>query len=66
MITDGQNGLPDDFFNVDGFVQAANRVLDAPANFRHLGRAGTQLIQEDYGTFTLNCRFAACRRSLRG
>jgi glycosyltransferase involved in cell wall biosynthesis len=48
MITHGQNGLLVDFFDVDGFVQNANRALDAPSGFRHLGPAGVQLIQERY------------------
>ena len=48
MITDGHNGLLVDFFDVDGMVQSANRVLDAPWEFKHLGAAGVELIQARY------------------
>ena len=48
MITDGQNGLLVDFFDVDALVQTANRVLDAPRDFKHLGTAGIDLIHERY------------------
>ena len=48
MIRDGENGLLVDFFDVDGFVAAANRVLDDPPAFRHLGRAGVRMIEEHY------------------
>jgi glycosyltransferase involved in cell wall biosynthesis len=48
MIRHEQNGLLVDFFDVDGLVQAANQVLNDPASYHHLGRAGTQLIQDRY------------------
>jgi glycosyltransferase involved in cell wall biosynthesis len=48
MIADGQNGLLVDFFDVDAMVQAANRVLDALREFKHLGAAGIDLIRERY------------------
>jgi glycosyltransferase involved in cell wall biosynthesis len=48
MIEPGTNGLLVDFFDVDGFVEAANRVLDAPQEYRHLGAAGVAMIRERY------------------
>ncbi len=48
MIEEGKNGLLVDFFDVDGFVEKANQVLDDPQAFRHLGEAGTQMITEQY------------------
>lgn len=48
MIRHGENGLLADFFDVDGFVEAANQVLDDPAAFRPLGYAGRRLIEEKY------------------
>ena len=38
----GENGLLSDFFDVDGFVALANRVLDDPATYRPLGQAGAE------------------------
>jgi glycosyltransferase involved in cell wall biosynthesis len=49
MIEHEKNGLLADFFDVDGFVEAAGRVLDDPAAFAHLGRAGVEMIRERYG-----------------
>ena len=48
MISHGQNGLLCDFFDVDKLVRQAHEVLNAPAAFRHLGAAGTELIREKY------------------
>jgi glycosyltransferase involved in cell wall biosynthesis len=48
MIEHERNGLLQDFFDVEGFVEAADRVLDDPAAFRHLGAAGARLIREHY------------------
>jgi glycosyltransferase involved in cell wall biosynthesis len=48
MIRHETNGLLTDFFDVDAMVEAADRVLDDPQAFRHLGRAGTAMIQEHY------------------
>jgi glycosyltransferase involved in cell wall biosynthesis len=42
------NGLLADFFDVDGLTRQALRVLDAPAQFAPLGRAGVQTIEERY------------------
>jgi glycosyltransferase involved in cell wall biosynthesis len=49
MIEHGSNGLLVDFFDVDGFVEAASRVLDAPQQYRHLGAAGVEMIRGRYG-----------------
>jgi glycosyltransferase involved in cell wall biosynthesis len=59
MIRHEENGLLVDFFDVDGFVAAANRVLDDPAAFRQLGRTGVQLIEEQYSLETCMPRMRA-------
>lgn len=48
MIEHGKNGLLADFFEVDGFVDQACKVLDAPGDYRHLGAAGAELINAKY------------------
>jgi glycosyltransferase involved in cell wall biosynthesis len=48
MIQHEQNGLLVDFFDIDGFVEQANKVLDAPRAFKHLGAAGAEMIRERY------------------
>ena len=48
LITHEQTGLLVPFFDVDAFADTANRVLDDPAAFKPLGRAGVELIREKY------------------
>ena len=48
MIRHEENGLLIDFFDVEGLADLAGKVLDAPHAYKHLGRAGTRLIQERY------------------
>jgi len=48
MIQHEENGLLVDFFDVEGLANLAGQVLDAPAEYKHLGQAGTDLIQERY------------------
>ena len=48
VITHGSNGLLCDFFDTDGMVTAARRVLDSPVEFASLGRAGVEMIRERY------------------
>jgi glycosyltransferase involved in cell wall biosynthesis len=48
MIEHGKNGLLADFFDVEGLATAAGKVLDAPQDFKHLGRAGVAMIRERY------------------
>lgn len=48
MITQGENGLLVDFFDVDAFVDQASRVLDEPREFKRLGQAAQRLIRERY------------------
>jgi len=43
-----RNGLLVDFFDVDGLAEVANRVLDAPQEFKHLGAAGVETIRSRY------------------
>ena len=48
MIEHEKNGLLADFFDVDGLAATAERVLDAPGEFRHLGQAGREMIRSRY------------------
>jgi glycosyltransferase involved in cell wall biosynthesis len=48
MIRDGHNGLLADFFDVERLAELAGKVLDNPADFKHLGQAGVNMIQEHY------------------
>lgn len=48
MITHEQNGLLTQFFDVDGFVDSAKKVLKAPNEYQQLAQAGVQLVQERY------------------
>jgi glycosyltransferase involved in cell wall biosynthesis len=48
MIEHGQNGLLVDFFDVEGLAGVVSKVLDTPQEFKHLGQAGSQMIQERY------------------
>ncbi len=48
MIRHEENGLLVDFFDVEGLADMASKVLDAPREYKHLGRAGAQQIQERY------------------
>ena len=48
MIEHGQNGLLTDFFDVETMADTAEAVLDNPSDYRHLGLAGTALIQQHY------------------
>ena len=48
MIRHGENGLLAGFFDVDRFSELALEVLADPEAFRHLGRAGAEMIERDY------------------
>jgi glycosyltransferase involved in cell wall biosynthesis len=48
MIRHEENGLLVDFFDVEGLASLADKVLDAPHSYKHLGQAGTRLIHERY------------------
>jgi glycosyltransferase involved in cell wall biosynthesis len=48
LIEHGKTGLLVPFFDVDGFAETANRVLDDPAQYAPLGRAGAELVREKY------------------
>ncbi len=48
VIEHGRTGLVGDFFDVDGLVEQALRVLRDPIQHRELGRAGRVLIEEEY------------------
>jgi glycosyltransferase involved in cell wall biosynthesis len=48
VIAAERTGLLVPFFEVDAYVEAADRVLHDPAKFAPLGRAGAELIQEKF------------------
>jgi len=48
MIVDGENGLLEDFFDVDGLANRAVEVLRDPAAYRHLGERGAEMIEQRY------------------
>jgi glycosyltransferase involved in cell wall biosynthesis len=48
MVRHGHNGLLVDFFDVEGLADLAGKVLDAPGDYKPLGRAGLEMIRERY------------------
>src|SRR5205807_3689510 len=48
VIRHGENGLLNDFNDVEGLVESAERVLASPQAYRPLGQAGMALIRERY------------------
>jgi glycosyltransferase involved in cell wall biosynthesis len=48
VIRHGETGLLAGFFDVDKLAEEALRVLDAPDEFRPLGKAGMELVRERY------------------
>ena len=48
MIEHGKNGLLVDFFDIEGMANLASQVLDAPGDYKHLGKAGVEMIQSKY------------------
>ena len=48
MIRHGENGLLTDFFDAEAFADAAGRVLDAPGDYRELGRNAVAMIRSEY------------------
>jgi len=48
LIEHGQTGLLVDFFDIDGFADAACQVLDSPRDYHALGAKGVELIREKY------------------
>lgn len=48
VIQHERNGLLAGFFDIDELARQALRVLEDPEQFRHLGRAAEQLIDEKY------------------
>jgi hypothetical protein len=49
-----------DFFDVDGLVETANRVLDAPQEFKHLGVAAAEMIRDRYSMEACLPRLLEC------
>jgi glycosyltransferase involved in cell wall biosynthesis len=48
MIAHGENGLLVNFCDVDGWVEAASRVLDRSGDFESLGISGARMIRDRY------------------
>ena len=48
MIEHNKNGLLADFFDIERLADAAEEVLNAPENYKHLGAAGMKMIRERY------------------
>ena len=48
VIEHGKTGLLADFYDVEGMVDQADGVLNAPRDHRHLGRAGVELVRERF------------------
>jgi glycosyltransferase involved in cell wall biosynthesis len=48
VIEEGKTGLLADFFDVEGLAERANRVLDAPQDYKHLGHAGVEMVRKRY------------------
>jgi glycosyltransferase involved in cell wall biosynthesis len=60
VIERGRNGLLVDFFDVDGLAETADRVLDAPQDFKHLGAAGIEMIRDHYSMDVCPPRLLEC------
>ncbi len=48
MIQHEKNGLLFDFFDVEALAARASAVLDAPQDYKHLGKAGIEMVREHY------------------
>jgi glycosyltransferase involved in cell wall biosynthesis len=48
VIREGETGLLAEFFDIEGMVEKAERVLASPQTYRPLGQAGVALIRERY------------------
>ena len=59
FIRQGETGLLENFFDVDGFAETALKVLADPRAYRHLGQAGERLIREQYSLDTIIPRMTA-------
>jgi glycosyltransferase involved in cell wall biosynthesis len=48
VVEHGKNGLLVDFFDADRMADMASQVLDAPGDYRHLGKAGVEMVAQRY------------------
>jgi glycosyltransferase involved in cell wall biosynthesis len=48
VVEHGKNGLLTEFFDVEGLANLAGHVLDTPADYKHLGRAGVEMVRQRY------------------
>lgn len=68
LVTHEKTGLLVPFFDIDGFTETANKVLNGPDAYRPLGEAGMKLVREKYGLDVCLQQFLklcedACNRS---
>jgi glycosyltransferase involved in cell wall biosynthesis len=48
VVEYGKNGCLAKFFEVDEMAATAEKVLDSPGAFRHLGAAGVEMVRDRY------------------
>ncbi len=48
VIEEGKTGLLAEFFYVDVLAERANQVLNAPQDYKQLGRAGVEMVRQRY------------------
>jgi glycosyltransferase involved in cell wall biosynthesis len=48
VVEHGKNGMLTDFFDVEGLANLASQMLDAPGDYKHLGRAGVEMVRQRY------------------
>src|SRR5439155_22777746 len=58
VIENEKHGLLADFFDVDRMAEVAVKVLREPQAYKHLGKAGAELIRQKYSTETVMPQFA--------
>jgi glycosyltransferase involved in cell wall biosynthesis len=66
MIRHGENGLLTDFFDAEAMADAAGRVLDAPGDYRELGRKAVEGIRAEYSLDVCLPRILALYREVMG
>ncbi len=64
MIQHSENGLLFDFFDIDAAVEMAERVLDHPEEFQHLGPTAVERVHTNYSLETCLPRLLALYESV--
>ena len=65
LVTHGVTGLLTPFFDTDALAAAADRVLDDPPAYRHLGEAGRELVRTRYALDVCLPRFVQLLQEAR-